>query len=55
MMQIDLDLEAADNHLNHCHREIEEVWKDIDLLCMPFVDVLSQVEYLEEMNVEREG
>ena len=39
-MQIDLDLEVADDHLNRRHQEIEEVHKDVDLLCALFVDAL---------------
>ena len=51
--RIDQDLEVTDRRLTCCCKEIEECMKDIDLLHMPTVDVLSQLEYLE-MNVERE-
>ena len=53
--RIDLDLEAADDCLNHCCQEIKVVHNDIDLLRTPSVNALSQIEYLEEMNMEREG
>ena len=52
--RIDQDLEVADRQLTHRCREIKECMVDIDLLQAPTVDILSQLEYLEEMNVERE-
>lgn len=51
---IDEDLGAVDARLTHCHREIDEVCKDIDLLHAPAIDMLARLEYLEEMDVERE-
>ena len=53
--RVNLDLEAADEHLNHCHREIKEIHCDINLMCASFADALSQIEYLKEMDIEREG
>ena len=52
--RIDQDLEAADHRLTRRRKEIEKCVANIDLLRTPTVDVLSQLEYLEEMNVERE-
>ena len=53
--RINQDLEVADHRLTRHHKEIEECMADIDLLWAPTVDVLSQLEYLEEMNVEWEA
>ena len=53
--RIDQDLEAADHRLTCRRKEIQECMADIDLLRAPTVNVLSQIKYLEEMNVEREA
>ena len=53
--RIDQDLEVADCRLTRRHKEIEECMADIDLLRAPTIDVLSRLEYLEEMNIEREA
>ena len=53
--RIDQDLEVADHRLTHRCWEIEECMKDIDLLRAPTVNILSRLEYLGEMNVEREA
>ena len=53
--RIDQDLEAADHRLNRRRKEIQECMADIDLLRAPTVDVLSRIEYLEEINMEREA
>ena len=53
--RIDQDLEAADHHLTRHQKEIKECMADIDLLRAPTINVLSWIEYLEEMNAEREA
>ena len=52
--RIDQDLKVADRRLTRRCKEIEECMADIDLLRAPTVDILSRIEDLEEMNVERE-
>ena len=54
MGRIDQDLEVTNCRISCHRRKIEECMKDIDLLHAPTVDVLSQLEYLEEINRERE-
>ena len=53
-LQINTDLEAVDTRLNCHHREINQVHNHIDLFHTPTINVLTQLKYLEEMNVERE-
>ena len=49
--RIDQDLEAADRRLTRRQKEIEECMADIDLLRAPTVDVLSRIEYLEDVTI----